>query len=139
MTKVACGGETSIAISGFIRSLLGEEMREALSHDTFTDVAFYFDENSKENPVKAHRVILAQRCPSLEKLVDDVANKEKTENGKDSGFVYVYVAKTSRPAFQHFLQYLYSDYAPNVRNSNFLEDLIKLAKRFDVPRYEFSF
>eukprot|EP01114_Cavostelium_apophysatum_P000219 TRINITY_DN10219_c0_g1_i1.p1 TRINITY_DN10219_c0_g1~~TRINITY_DN10219_c0_g1_i1.p1 ORF type:complete len:476 (+),score=87.25 TRINITY_DN10219_c0_g1_i1:93-1520(+) len=120
ITKIAAGGDESIGISGFLRSILGEEMKLAFlsnpARPPFSDVNIFLDDGSS---LGAHRIILHCRAPSLLELIT-------TANGR--------VSQTSKEGMLHFLVYLYSDVAPITEQTE--EELLKLAIKFKVPRLE---
>ncbi len=60
ISKVASGGSECVAITGFLKTILGEDMKSTVNDPTFADVVFIV--GSGQAMLRAHRIGTVHEC-----------------------------------------------------------------------------
>ncbi|KAL6057042.1 putative E3 ubiquitin-protein ligase herc1, partial [Balamuthia mandrillaris] len=139
--RVACSRDSSIAILGMMRVVLGEDLKNLLWSDSFADVTFLCKKNEHEEElvrIPAHRVILFLRCPNF--IARYLPSSSSSQHDEELQPTEVKIDDIDANTLRTFLSYLYTDrldmtLLDGASNSNYNDSPIyRLAKRFKVTR-----
>jgi len=123
MTKISCGGDMSICLTGSLRLPLGENLIPALNSPAYyPDVELIFDDKSI---LLCHACILASRSS---RFFSELSSLKKQNPHHE--ILRYFIPETNSKIFLKFLNHLYADYIDYAN----LDEIITLGIQYNVQR-----